>query len=472
MMKVVVFGAGRFFDNRKWSFQEFEIVAFLDNNKKLQGTQKETLKGDVPIIAPEKILELEYDAVVIMSLSVGEMREQLLSYSIPEEKIYRFAELKLMRTQQNFQVYYGNDFVMEGETGKKVLLLTHELSLSGGPVVVLQYARMLKKNGYHPIIASLEDGKLREDILREKTPLVICDNLSKYNTLMWNWMNSFDLIIANTVAFYYLAEQTYGTDMKIIWWLHDIFEKSAIVDWFPIDKISDNISIYTGGRFVKEKFWENYGFENMEVMLYGVPDRCPQNYMPCLKEDGKVVFAIVASVEPRKGQDVLADAILALSPEVRAQAEFFIIGKARNDYLQKFADEVAAKLEGVEEVKFLGEVDSDALFELYENQIDVVVCPSRNDPMPVVVTNGFMFQKACIVSDYTGQADFIEEKQNGFVFQNENAQELAEKMQWIINNKTALPEIGAKARKLYDDIFSMEKFEEQAISAVNKKLRG
>lgn len=464
-MDIVIFGAGKFYDNRKWAFQNFRIVAFLDNNSELHNKTKDGIK----IISPEEIRNLSYDGVVIMSTYIEEMKQQLLENNVPCEKIYRFNELNFLNDIEEITISYNNRN-FENSREKKILLLTHELSLSGGPLVVFQFAKLLKQKGYNPIIASLEDGKLKDEILAEDISVIVCNNISKHNFYMWEWLKTFELIIANTIAFYYLINQAYNTDMKIIWWLHDIFDKEAAKNLFPIDGISKNVSIYTGGRFVKNSFIQNYNFENLEIFLYGIPDKKNGKFLQNKDNKEKLVFAVIASVEPRKGQDVLAQALEYISEDVINNAEFWIIGKARNEYLQKFYDDVKVIFDKIPQVKMFGEVNSDELWKLYE-KIDVVVCPSRNDPMPVVVTNGMMLNKTCIVSDMTGQADFIKDSKNGFVCKTENIKELVEKITWVINNRDKLYDIGNKSRLIYEQNLSMDVFETNALNIIENKIK-
>ena len=182
-----------------------------------------------------------------------------------------------------------------------------------------------------------------------------------------------------------------------------------------------------------------------------------------------MIFAVIASVEPRKGQDIFIQAIQNLTEEERGQAEFWMIGKARNEWLQKFSDELKLLSEPIAEIKWLGEVDNQELMRLYQ-EIDVVVCPSRNDPMPVVVTNGFMFHKVCIVSDMTGQCDFIQNGISGFVCKTEDHLDLCNKMKWILKNPERMEEIGNSARQIYERILSMDVFRKNAERIIRDRI--
>ena len=66
---------------------------------------------------------------------------------------------------------------------------------------------------------------------------------------------------------------------------------------------------------------------------------------------------------------------------------------------------------------------------------DVMLCPSREDPMPTVCAEAMMHSVPCILSDATGTAAYVEDGISGLVFQSENAQELSEKMKWCMSHR-------------------------------------
>ena len=96
-------------------------------------------------------------------------------------------------------------------------------------------------------------------------------------------------------------------------------------------------------------------------------------------------------------------------------------------------------------------------------KMDVLISPSRDDPMPVVMTEGLMLQKICLCSTNCGTADYIEDGKNGFVFQSENADELAEKIMYIVDNFENLDSVRLSGRKLYEKYFTPEVFEKNIL---------
>lgn len=89
--KAVIFGVGRNFERRKsYYFENYEIVGFVDNNKVGQ-----IIKGwggaddgkEAVVCSINDLNAFCYDVVIITPTYYKEMKEQLLKFGVPEEKI-------------------------------------------------------------------------------------------------------------------------------------------------------------------------------------------------------------------------------------------------------------------------------------------------------------------------------------------------------------------------------------------------
>lgn len=84
MKKAILFGAGGAGENFLTHNKQYQIIAFSDNNEKIWGS---TL-GDLPIIKPSEITQLNPDYVIITSTWADSIQEQLLHrLHIPADKI-------------------------------------------------------------------------------------------------------------------------------------------------------------------------------------------------------------------------------------------------------------------------------------------------------------------------------------------------------------------------------------------------
>ena len=84
-MKVVLFGAGGFYQAVKKNMpSQVEVVAFLDNNPRLQGS---CLDG-IRIMAPEEVHQTGYEKIILTSEKEREMKSQLLSLGVAKKDIW------------------------------------------------------------------------------------------------------------------------------------------------------------------------------------------------------------------------------------------------------------------------------------------------------------------------------------------------------------------------------------------------
>ena len=91
-------------------------------------------------------------------------------------------------------------------------------------------------------------------------------------------------------------------------------------------------------------------------------------------------------------------------------------------------------------------------------QCNCVVCASRDDPMPTFVTEGLIFGKPSIVSEHTGTAGLVTEGVDGFLYKDDDPQQLADKLAWAIEHPEMLAAMHDDCRRLYEQQFSNESY--------------
>ena len=468
-MRVIVFGTGAYYRNRKEYFGGVEIIAFIDNNSNIQNT---SLDG-VPIYAPQDAINLDYDYVCIMSNQYAvEMMKQLVQLGYDIDKIIGFGTfanlVKRVVSQGCMQIHYRNLPGTVRENKGKILLVTHELSLSGAPVVLFYAAEILKKNGYDAVILSPKDGGLREAIMKRGIPVVIDPAITGQNTYLYEWMSEFRLVIICTLTYGEFVGELADFPKPIIWWLHE--SEEVYSGWWPRakpERIGENVSIYAGGHYALSTYKKYFGNDNCKMLLYGIPDENSNFEQGYEKKHEGIVFAVVAVLQPRKGQDISIEAVKKMKDSDKENAEFWLIGPDPGNY-PEFTASLSEAVGTEPKIKMMGEWPMEKLKEEYPN-IDVIVCPSRDDPMPVVLPEAMMFYKTCIVSKGAGTAVYIEDKKNGLVCEC-NADSLAEQMTWVVNHQESLAAIGTEGRKLYERVFSTEAFENNLLEIIQEKI--
>lgn len=448
-MKIVVFGTGILFERNREKLRGMDIVAFLDNDPEKQGTYI----NNILVLSPEKIKELSYDFVFLASRYYPEMRKQLLSYDVPNDRII---------DREHRGVFEGIRYVKKigqlypKDNKKRVLLVSHHMGLTGAPIVLYKMAEILKKNDFYVEVCAIHEGELVYKCVMNGIPVTIYDNFIFSQNEMKHYFSEYDAIVVNTVTLYDLISQLAETTIPILWWLH---EEDDVYETYSIDKdsfkFSSNIHIYGVGSRAIDSYQKRIGGSNISNLPYGIEEKKVEKRM-CINK--KLVFAIIGSVGVRKGNDVFAKAIVENASKWIDKAEFWMIGEISEEFRKEY--------ESTGLIKVWGVVDHDKMLELY-SQIDVVVCPSRNDPLPVVVTEGMMNEKVCIVSDMTGSSDYITPYENGLICRAGDVRSLADCIEWVLDHKYELMKIGRNAYQVYRENFSIEQFEKNILKIFN-----
>ena len=456
-MNLVVFGTGkRYIKSKEW-LQGHNIVAFLDNDVKKQGT---TVDG-VLVVSPEKICDLQYDYIVILSVYIDEMVAQLQQLGVDRQLVLDKSDLGALNRLAEVHSYG----VTPPGIPKRVVLLSWDMSLSGAQIVLMYAAELLKQNLYDVIIGSGEDGPLREECIKRHIPVIIDGNI-KYSKLAdLPWLVDSDLIFLNTFNLHNLLIRR-NKDIPVLWWIH---EPPVFQMFFPRYQDSlkrtsmDNIYTYTVGALPYEWIKNTKINDSYCGMLpYGLPDMGERNKDKA--KDDRLIFATVGWICEIKGQDILYHAIRKLPYDIRKMCEFLVVGWDK-DEMGKWLHQMAGH---TPEIKLLGQLSRNEINKLY-SEIDVLLCPSREDTMPVVVNEAMMNNIPVVVSNKVGSAQYITEKVNGLVV-SVDAESLAEGIEWCARNRDKLDSIGKRGRKVFEDEFSLSAFSKRLLQYVEGAL--
>lgn len=364
---------------------------------------------------------------------------------------------------------------------KNVLLLIHELSRTGAPVVAVDAAKALIKNGYFVTVITMRRGPLLKELLDSGIPVVFDRELEithdsqmileARNTPMYidRFIKSFDQVIVVTAVYYNLIRRlNNNTKTPIVWWLHEGTATYDNLASLMPTTIIPPIQVYTGGKYALDQL-KNYNlFYPAKILNYGLIDTFdPENSST---PHDKVNFILPGSIGKRKGQKILLDAIEILPPKYQKAANFTFIGDIVSEADIDGKNTKNALLSASRNhanINYITSVTREELFDLYK-KTDVLVLPSLDDPMPVVATEALMLEKIVLCSDTTGTSYYLKDGKNGFIFGSGSVPKLAEKIQYIIDHKDDLAKIGKNGRQVYLQNFEMGIFENNLLNIMKE----
>lgn len=449
-MKAIVFGCGNYYQEQKErlrSFGEIEIAAFTDNNPALWDKDVDGVK----VIPPHSIPSIGHDKVIIVSTYVCAIYGQLLEMGVEEDRIIVWDRFFKESMKDGMRVLEaGNDEGM----GKKVLIVSQELTYDGGAMAAV-YAAMAANGMGMAAVLCIPGGnkKLIDEVYRQGITVAVCPALPYIFEGRQEWIRQFDAVIVNLLT---MAESACEISRirPTLWWIHEVRSiyglvmrsSTAFMDMLEISKIN----IYAVSGIAGRNFNAMIGDFAKKTLTLGIPDMARASRTE--RKNKKMIFAIVGSIERRKAQDLFVEAAKMLGDE--CESEFWIIGRLFDaDYSRKIKE----MAEDNDAVKILGELTREEIDALYPG-IDVIVCASHEETLSITVIEGMMHGKACITTENTGIAEYIENGVNGLVIPCNDALTLAEKMRQLIGNRDGAEKMGAAARKTYEKYFTMETF--------------
>lgn len=440
-------------------------MKYIDHFFAVREEINEALRNEDLDLIREKFPEWIWQQCMNYSQMTGEERK--LSEDIP-----------VLDQQLKMRFCWPEKFEESRQPKGVISVVTHELSRTGAPLVLLDAVRIMRENGYFVILFSPEDGALKDAFLQAGVPVIIGEYLRWLDKTTENqecfrfWKRleamvcGMDLLFCNTVVTYQVIKKFLGQAMPVFWWIH---ESQAVLDqvkrYLPVS-LTDNIRTAFVSDYSRKAF-EDCGFfyKNSSIMSYGIDDIKGKE----IQTDGeKIKFVTVGTISERKGQDILLKAIDKLDEEIREKCQFLFVGKKLDAQVYELIYKAAQKNTWIE---YKSEVDHETMERIIQAS-DCLICPSRDDAMPVVATESFALRKVVICSDHTGTAKYIRNGQNGFVFRNEDGNELKEIIGTVCAfNQEKRNRIGENARKIFEDHFTIQIFEDRITGNIEDHIQ-
>ena len=353
------------------------------------------------------------------------------------------------------RMFGRNDPAARIETAADLLFVSHDLSLSGAPMMLFHAALWCKRNGMFVTVMAPEDGPLRGKFEAEGIPLIIDPLVEAEHESFPAFARDFDCVIANTIRTSAVVRALKKEDVPVVWWLHEpgsvgehyLREESKLRAAMPMADLLVAPSEKTASIY--RPYTES-------------PVKCLHNAIPDIAGGttgrhpaSPLRFLLMASIEPRKGQDIFVEAIAQLPKQTQTSARFEIAGRILDPDFWPKIEPTAQRIENFNVTGALSH--EEALAKL--SAADVIVAPSRDEAMPTVtILETMSLGKALITSDVGGALETFVDGQNALLVRPESVDDLAAAIQRLIENPALVAELGRKARETYERNFTIERF--------------
>ncbi|NHC35709.1 glycosyltransferase family 4 protein [Scytonema millei] len=184
------------------------------------------------------------------------------------------------------------------------------------------------------------------------------------------------------------------------------------------------------------------------VQPYEIPDTKTLAIQENIELDNsqlqRPVFLFVGHIIPRKGLQILLEACKILHQQGYREYTLQVVGNgSQQEELEKFAQEYHL----TDCIQWVGRVDYN-LISAYFRNADVFVLPTLEDTWGVVVLEAMLLGKPVLCSTGAGTSELIVNGENGYVFDPNQPEKLAELMRQFIDRPTAIENMGKKSQQI------------------------
>ena len=369
---------------------------------------------------------------------------QLIRRDYPE--VIRLQD-DFLRTVRPVWDSFGDVLVRELESQStepripRALLVVPELVESEPARRFLRYARFLKKLGYSVDLWVFRNGPCEGQFKAEGIlPIVVKPEADVIQRKFSRYGVRHRFVFAATWMGYLVKKALCAVDVPVLWF---IFEKAALdrIMWRVCDlpntiANADNLYAVSGYVAVSLRL-RNAG---VRTMANSVPDRF----------DGEIGglhaarFGYDGGIDAASGVDVMPKAFAEFR-KTAPTAQLTIAG----DCSSEFASKLKQQHESLAGVVWRGKLDEGGRREFFD-AVDVIVNPSKDDPVGESIVEGAMMGKALIATNRCGASTLL--KDAGRMVRAGDAAELLAAMKAVTSDGEKMRRYKSAARANYESM--------------------
>ena len=214
-------------------------------------------------------------------------------------------------------------------------------------------------------------------------------------------------------------------------------------------------------EFGKKKFTEcGLPAEKMHVK----PNFLREPSEPHYSHDGYAIY--LGRISAEKGPGILINAVNIMRLRLMNRLHVKIVGDGplKNDL------EDMLKAGGIRDIEFTGRKPYQECMRLLQDTRFLILPSLCYENFPVVIIEAYASGKPVIASRVGAMAELVEEGKTGLLFEPGNPEDLADKMQGMVENEDACIEMGKNARKVFEEKYTAENNYEILMKIYNKLL--
>ncbi len=391
-----------------------------------------------------------------------------------------------------------------------ILFIAHERNMGGASKSLVTLVEEIKERGNEVrVILPIRYGQVYKELVRKEIPVKVIFFGWWMYPFNWNWIlklgfrflhllefipahriariaskNNVQIIHSNSSTIDVGAKAASIIGLPHIWHFREFGDKDYNLTFLQGRNTSCNyVNMKTTKIVYISQALHDYYQDTIEeekscVIYNGVSDAFSidkYGEKTFVERDKPITFLISGNLHRNKRQDLVLEAAKILLERGNTQFRLYLAGEASaladsQKYKQELLDRVNEMINGnigkTPEIALLGFVSD--MREL-RKEADVEIVCSSMEAFGRVTVEAMMSSNPVIASSAGANVELIEDGKNGFLFEADNAVELADRMEVFIKNNSLLNHMGKYAHQYACERFPSKKNSEK-IEQLYKKV--
>lgn len=206
--------------------------------------------------------------------------------------------------------------------------------------------------------------------------------------------------------------------------------------------------------------------ENVFICPNGIP--VPNGLQEVLSKNNKVPrLLFLSNLIESKGVNILLEA-LKLLKDKKVQFHCNFVGGEGDISTMQLSKRIS-NLNLNEHVTYLGKKYADCKYDILKSSY-CLIFPTfyENECFPLVLLEAMMFKLPVISTDEGGISDIIKNGHTGFIVDKKNPHQLADKINWLLNNPQKASLMGKKGQDYFFKNYTLQVFENRLFNILNQ----
>lgn len=363
---------------------------------------------------------------------------------------------------------------------KKILILSHEASLTGAPIFLLRLVQFLDTSKeYKFFILFNNAGDLLQDFQIYSNTMVLSNlnhNKNRVVKLLIRFLPMYklrnmlfllrirffqpDIVISNTFSNSVLTPFIKHDKLKVITIVHEMkhylrqAEKLKIFDVSkPITASSHFIAV---SNSVKQNLLIEFKIRESDISLiynnnsYFMPQKIAKSEMIKWRKENNIpentfIVGSCGSLIWRKGPDIFLSILKRFKKKFPDQKIFFVW--QGGDEKSNFFIDIENEINQLSVAQYISVLPFSKNIHFFYNAIDVYISTSREEPFGLTLLEAGSYEKPCIAFEKSGGPEEILSKNRGLLIPYGDNDKAADAIFDLIHNKTNSKKLSAAINK-------------------------